>query len=125
MQNASSQAVVGRFFEALDELKARRIIHGAAVFCREHDINRRHLYLQRVEPWRSIVPPFCESFDQFLKFAGDVDPSFAEFLDLVVGGFGDSEADSHFLCGCGFASAAWAGATSGFVLCVHVLCVWD
>ena len=55
MQNANSQAVVTRFFEALDELKARRIIHGVAVFCREHDINRRHLYLQRVEPWRDIV----------------------------------------------------------------------
>ena len=55
MQNKDSQAVVGRFFEALQELKSRRVIRGTSVFCRQHQINRRHLYMQEREPWRDIV----------------------------------------------------------------------
>ena len=55
MQSEASQAVVGRFFEALHVLKARRIISGVSVFAAAHDINRRHLYLQEREPWRDIV----------------------------------------------------------------------
>lgn len=55
MQNKDSQAVVGRFFEALHELKSRRVIRGTSVFCRQHQINRRHLYIQEREPWRDIV----------------------------------------------------------------------
>lgn len=55
MQNESSQAVVLRFFEALRELKARRMISGVSVFANSHGINRRHLYIQEHEPWRDIV----------------------------------------------------------------------
>lgn len=55
MQNADSQAVVGRFFLALRELKARRVIAGVSVFAAAHGINRRHLWMQEREPWRDIV----------------------------------------------------------------------
>ena len=55
MQNNDSQLVITRFFEALHELKSRRVIRGTSVFCRQHQINRRHLYLQEKEPWRDIV----------------------------------------------------------------------
>lgn len=55
MQNPDSQAVVLRFFAAIRELKARRVIRGQATFCRRHGINRRHMYLQEREPWRDIV----------------------------------------------------------------------
>lgn len=55
MQNESSQAVVLRFYEALHELKARRVISGVSAFAAAHGINRRHLYLQEREPWRDIV----------------------------------------------------------------------
>jgi len=55
MQKPDSQLVVLRFFEALDALKARRVISGVSVFTEAHGINRRHLWALRKDPSRDIV----------------------------------------------------------------------
>jgi hypothetical protein len=49
------QQVVARFFEALDELKARRIIRGAQTFCNAYDIDKRNFYKQRKQPQIQIM----------------------------------------------------------------------
>lgn len=43
MNNPDSQIIVGRFFEALDRLKADRKIRGIQTFTRRYDINRWNL----------------------------------------------------------------------------------
>jgi hypothetical protein len=45
---------VGRFFQALQYLKEQKIIRGVQTFTREHDINRRNLYLLQKDHTRDI-----------------------------------------------------------------------
>ena len=40
-------AVIGRFFEALDSIIARKEIRGVQTYCRLYGIDKRHLYAQR------------------------------------------------------------------------------
>lgn len=40
-------AVIGRFFEALDSIIARKDIRGVQTYCRLYGIDKRHLYAQR------------------------------------------------------------------------------
>ena len=54
MQTEDSARVVGRFFQALQYLKVQKIIRGVQTFTREHDINRRNLYLLQKDHTRDI-----------------------------------------------------------------------
>lgn len=57
MNNPDSQKIVLRFFEALDTLKAERVIHGHATFSSRYDINRRNMMRIHAEPWSDIFQP--------------------------------------------------------------------
>lgn len=54
MQTQDSQAIVRRFFLALDTLKDTKQIHGISNFTDEHGINRRNFYQLRKDPARNI-----------------------------------------------------------------------
>ena len=55
MQTQDSQAVVRRFFEALDAVvKEKNDLRGRATFCRKYEINRRNLYQLEQDPSRDI-----------------------------------------------------------------------
>lgn len=54
MQTEDSARIVGRFFQALQYLKEQKIIRGVQTFTREHDINRRNLYLLQKDHTRDI-----------------------------------------------------------------------
>lgn len=54
MQSPASQQIVQRFFEALENLKAMRVIRGIQTFTREHEINSRNLYLLRMDMSRDL-----------------------------------------------------------------------
>lgn len=54
MQTPDSEAIVRRFFLALDTLKDIRQIHGVTNFTEQHGINRRNLYQLRKSPERNI-----------------------------------------------------------------------
>lgn len=54
MQTEDSTRIVGRFFQALQYLKEQKIIRGVQTFTREHDINRRNLYLLQKDHTRDI-----------------------------------------------------------------------
>ena len=54
MQTEDSAMIVGRFFQALQYLKELKIIRGVQTFTREHDINRRNLYLLQKDHTRDI-----------------------------------------------------------------------
>lgn len=54
MQTLDSQAIVRRFFLALDTLKDMRVIHGVINFTDAHGINRRNFYQLRKSPERNI-----------------------------------------------------------------------
>jgi hypothetical protein len=57
MQTTDSQLIVTRFFDALSRLKTDRKIRGIQTFTRDHDINRRNLYLLMRDPSRDIFQP--------------------------------------------------------------------
>lgn len=44
MQTENSQKVIARFFQALDRLKALRIIRGKYAFARAHNVDFRNFY---------------------------------------------------------------------------------
>lgn len=54
MQTQDSQAIVRRFFLALDTLKDTKQIRGLSNFTDKHNINRRNLYQLRKNPERNI-----------------------------------------------------------------------
>lgn len=54
MQTQDSQAIVRRFFLALDTLKDTKRIRGLSNFTDNHNINRRNLYQLRKNPERNI-----------------------------------------------------------------------
>ncbi len=54
MQNGQSVKIVRRFFEALELLKANKIIRGKQTFTRRYDINRRNFCTCEKQPERDI-----------------------------------------------------------------------
>lgn len=55
MQSPDSQQIVRRFFEALEMLKAMRVIRGIQTFTDEHGIDRRNLYQLRTDKSRGLL----------------------------------------------------------------------
>lgn len=51
--NTNEQIAI-RFFEVLDDLKARKVIHGVRNFYVRYDIDQRNVYQLRKEPHRNI-----------------------------------------------------------------------
>lgn len=54
MQTEQSIKIVLRFFQAVDMLKANKIIRGKQTFTRRYNINRRNFYTCEKEPERDI-----------------------------------------------------------------------
>lgn len=54
MQNEQSVRIVRRFFEAVELLKANKIIRGKQTFTRRYDINRRNFHTCEKQPERDI-----------------------------------------------------------------------
>lgn len=54
MQTEQSVKIVLRFFEAIQLLKANKIIRGKQTFTRRYEINRRNFYTCEKEPTRDI-----------------------------------------------------------------------
>jgi len=54
MQSEDSQRIVKRFFEAIDILKANKIIRGIQTFTTRYKINKRNFYTCKKEPERDI-----------------------------------------------------------------------
>ena len=54
MQNPESEAIVRRFFEALELLRRARRIRGLQSFTRRYGINRRNVQTLQKEPHRDI-----------------------------------------------------------------------
>lgn len=57
MQSPDSQAIVGRFFEALYRLIAMKRIRGKQTFTRRYDINRWNLLTLEKDHARDIFQP--------------------------------------------------------------------
>lgn len=57
MQSPDSQIIVGRFFEALQILKADKVIRGKKTFTDLYDINRWNLYTLEGDHSRDIFQP--------------------------------------------------------------------
>lgn len=57
MQSPESQAIVSRFFQALERLKAERVIRGKQTFTRRYGINRRNLYALEKDKSRDMFQP--------------------------------------------------------------------
>jgi hypothetical protein len=55
MQNEEGKQIVGRFFEALFDLKARKIIRGKQTFTRRYGINNRNFWLLEQDKSRDIL----------------------------------------------------------------------
>ncbi|MCL2598093.1 MAG: helix-turn-helix domain containing protein [Paludibacter sp.] len=55
MQNEEGQKIVGRFFEALYDLKARKVIRGKQTFTRKYGINNRNFWLLEQDKSRDIL----------------------------------------------------------------------
>jgi hypothetical protein len=55
MQNESSQKVVERFFEALFDLRAKKVIRGKQTFTRRYGINNRNFWLLEQDKSRDIL----------------------------------------------------------------------
>lgn len=49
--------VTQRFFEAVDFLKEKKVIHGLGTFTRKHDINKWNLITVRKQPECSVLKP--------------------------------------------------------------------
>ncbi len=54
MQTEQSVKIVLRFFEAIQLLKANKIIRGKQTFTRRYEINRRNFYTCEKQPERDI-----------------------------------------------------------------------
>ncbi|MBP3768440.1 MAG: hypothetical protein J6I31_09225 [Prevotella sp.] len=54
MQTTSSQIIVRRFFEAVRELKSRKVIRGIQTFTTRYGINKRNFYTCEAQPERDI-----------------------------------------------------------------------
>ena len=57
MQTEDSQKIVGRFFEALERLKADKKIRGKQTFTRAHNINRWNMLTLEKDHSRDIFQP--------------------------------------------------------------------
>ncbi len=55
MQSPDSQQIVRRFFDALEMLKAMRVIRGIRTFTDKHGIDRRNLYQLRTDMSRGLI----------------------------------------------------------------------
>jgi len=55
MQNEEGKKIVGRFFEALYDLKARKVIRGKQTFTRKYGINNRNFWLLEQDKSRDIL----------------------------------------------------------------------
>jgi hypothetical protein len=55
MQNEEGRKIVGRFFEALYDLKARKVIRGKQTFTRRYGINSRNFWLLEQDKSRDIL----------------------------------------------------------------------
>jgi hypothetical protein len=55
MQNEASQKIVERFFEALFDLKERKVIRGKQTFTRRYGINNRNFWLLEQDKSRDIL----------------------------------------------------------------------
>lgn len=62
MNTPDSQAIVQRFFLALDTLKATRKIRGLATFTSAHSINRRNFGFIRSHPESGMFQPAWLSY---------------------------------------------------------------
>lgn len=54
MQTTTSQIIVRRFFEAIRELKSRKLIRGVQTFTTRYGINKRNFYTCEKQPERDI-----------------------------------------------------------------------
>lgn len=54
MQTATSQIIVRRFFEAVHELKSRKVIRGVQTFTTRYGINKRNFYTCEAQPERDM-----------------------------------------------------------------------
>lgn len=54
MQTAPSQIIVRRFFEAVHELKSRKVIRGIQTFTTRYGINKRNFYTCEAQPERDM-----------------------------------------------------------------------
>jgi hypothetical protein len=55
MQNEEGQKIVGRFFEAIYDLKDRKAIRGKQTFTRRYEINNRNFWLLEQDKSRDIL----------------------------------------------------------------------
>lgn len=55
MQNEGGQKIVERFFEAIFDLKAKKIIRGKQTFIRRYGINNRNFWLLEQDKSRDIL----------------------------------------------------------------------
>jgi hypothetical protein len=55
MQNEESQKIVARFFEALSDLKTKKVIRGKETFTRRYEINKRNFWLLEKDKSRDIL----------------------------------------------------------------------
>jgi hypothetical protein len=55
MQNEEGTKIVERFFEALYDLKARKVIRGKQTFARRYGINNRNFWLLEQDKSRDIL----------------------------------------------------------------------
>jgi hypothetical protein len=55
MQNEEGKKIVERFFEALYDLKARKVIRGKQTFTRRYGINNRNFWLLEQDKSRDIL----------------------------------------------------------------------
>ncbi|MDR1458885.1 MAG: helix-turn-helix domain containing protein [Bacteroidales bacterium] len=55
MQNEAGKKIVERFFEALYDLKAKKVIRGKQTFTRRYGINNRNFWLLEQDKSRDII----------------------------------------------------------------------
>lgn len=62
MNNADSQKIVARFFEAIEFLKDTKVIKGKATFAKKYGINRLNLYTLEKDHTSNIFQPAWLSY---------------------------------------------------------------
>lgn len=81
MQTKTSQIIVRRFFEAVRELKSRKVIRGVQTFTTKYGINKRNFYTCEKQPERDmfqvawlgyLVSDYGISADWLLTGEGDL-----------------------------------------------------
>jgi hypothetical protein len=55
MQNEEGKKIVGRFFEAIYDLKSKKVIRGKQTFTRRYGINSRNFWLLEQDKSRDIL----------------------------------------------------------------------